>query len=222
MSPQTTPRIVAELGRPETPDETAARKAQDSRNHRMRQTVSNLVYALIASVALVVVIVLIVPRDDHPVTRDVDYQVLASQAAGSQPDPLAAPDVPSGWTATDAGLREASNVQYWYVGFLTGSNGYIGLAQGFDGTDRWVSGQLARSRPTGATTIDGQRWVVYDNRSSGVDNGNVDYALTTEAGASTFLVYGTASAAQIRSVASSLGSDIRDDAARTPTPGGGS
>ena len=41
------PAIVAELGRPETPDETAERKAETSRKHRAGQTTFNLVVALI-------------------------------------------------------------------------------------------------------------------------------------------------------------------------------
>ena len=47
------PRIVAELGRPETPDETAARKAESSRVHRESQNTRNLVAALIVTIAIV-------------------------------------------------------------------------------------------------------------------------------------------------------------------------
>ena len=55
-------RVVAELGRPETAEETAARKAENSRNHRSRQTVNNLVYSLLATLGIVVVIV---AANDH-------------------------------------------------------------------------------------------------------------------------------------------------------------
>jgi hypothetical protein len=54
------PRIVAELGRPETPEETAARKAENSRKHRENQTLRNLVFALLSSLAVVLVLVLVV------------------------------------------------------------------------------------------------------------------------------------------------------------------
>ena len=43
------PRVVAELGRPETPDETAARKAASSAAYRSSKTVRNLVVALLVS-----------------------------------------------------------------------------------------------------------------------------------------------------------------------------
>ena len=39
------PRIVAELGRPETPDETASRKAESSRVYRASQNTRNLIVA---------------------------------------------------------------------------------------------------------------------------------------------------------------------------------
>ncbi len=67
MSPsKRPPAVVAELGRPETPEETAERKAENSRNHRNRQTVNNLVLSLIATVAVVALIVLFVPRGQTP------------------------------------------------------------------------------------------------------------------------------------------------------------
>ena len=47
------PRIVAELGRPETPDETAARKAESSRVYRASQNTRNLVAALLVTLAVV-------------------------------------------------------------------------------------------------------------------------------------------------------------------------
>jgi hypothetical protein len=46
------PRIVAELGRAETPDETAARKAESSRVYRASQNTRNLVAALIVTIAV--------------------------------------------------------------------------------------------------------------------------------------------------------------------------
>ena len=56
--------IVAELGRPETPEETANRKAERSRLHRSNQTALNLVAALIVCLVVVLLIVLVVVRPD--------------------------------------------------------------------------------------------------------------------------------------------------------------
>ena len=57
-----TPRVVAELGRPETSQETADRKAESSRLYRVRKTPSNLVWALLVSLGVVLVMVMITPR----------------------------------------------------------------------------------------------------------------------------------------------------------------
>src|SRR6478735_6355945 len=94
------PAVVAELGRPETPEETAARKAQNSANHRNRQTVNNLVYSLLATLALVAVIVLVVPRGNPTADAPaIDYAKVAQEAQGSEPDPLLVPKLPAGWKA---------------------------------------------------------------------------------------------------------------------------
>ncbi|WP_158864983.1 DUF4245 domain-containing protein [Leifsonia sp. AG29] len=212
MSPRDKPpAIVAELGRPETPEETAARKAKNSADHRNRQTVNNLVLSLLATLALVAVIVLIVPRG-NPVgtTPAVDYAAVAQQAQGSEPDHLLVPKLPAGWKSNNAELRTKTpdNVDNWYVGLLTPKGQFIGITQGFRANDSWVANQVNRSMAKGTRTIDGITWDVYDNRSSSADAGNVEYALVTTAGRSTVVVFGTADDAEFRTVASSLSAQL--------------
>lgn len=222
MSPRTkAPAVVAELGRPETPEETAARKAQDSANHRNRQTVNNLVYSLIATVALVVLIVLVVPRGNPTSTAPaVDYATVAQQAQGSEPDRLLVPQLPSSWKSNSAELRTktSDNVDAWYIGLLTPKGQYIGVVQGFGANDSWVADQVNRTHIAGTREIDGVKWDVYDNRSAGSDAGNVAYALATTAGRSTVVVYGTAADDEFTTVASSLAGQLH--ALGSPTPGG--
>ena len=62
------PRVVAELGRPETPDETAARKAASSAAYRSSKTVRNLVVAEI----------------DLPAEADVDAVTAAIREAAAE------------------------------------------------------------------------------------------------------------------------------------------
>jgi hypothetical protein len=214
MSPRNNkpPAVVAELGRPETPEETAARKAQNSANHRNRQTINNLVYSLLATLALVAVIVLIVPRGNPSATKPaVDYPAIAQQAQGTEPDPLLVPKLPSGWKSNNAELRTKTSdgVDSWYVGFVTPAQQFIGVTQGFAANDSWVSDQVNKSRIAGTREIDGVTWDVYDNRTSGSDDGNVEYALTTTSGDSTIIVFGTAEDAEFRTMATSLADQIR-------------
>ncbi|TYL50312.1 DUF4245 domain-containing protein [Agromyces mariniharenae] len=203
---QRPPREVAELGRPETPEETAARKAENSRLHRQRQTVLNLVLALGASLLVVLVIVLIVPRSDTALERDVDVAPIAEQAQVAIDDQLAVPELPEGWRTNAAELRtsQVDEVIAWYVGYLTPSDEYIGMYQGFEANPTWVAGLLARTLATGTTTIDGVEWTVYDNRDTGDDVGNAEYGLTTEAGDSTFVLLGTGTPEEFETLATAL------------------
>ena len=203
---QRPPRVVAELGRPETPEETAARKAENSRNHRQRQTVRNLVLALGASLLVVLVIVLLVPRSDAPLERDIDVAAVAEQAQIAIDDELAIPELPEGWRANAAEIRSsaADGVTAWYVGYLTPSDEYIGLYQGVEANPTWVAELLSRTLATGTTTIDGIEYTVYDNRESSDDLGNARYALTTEAGGTTFVLLGTATEAEFATLATAL------------------
>jgi len=213
MSPRTKPpAVVAELGRPETPEETAARKAENSANHRNRQTINNLVYSLLATLAIVAVIVLIVPRGNPSATKPpVDYASVAQQAQGSEPDPLLVPALPKEWRSNNAELRTKTSdkVDSWYIGLVTPKQQFIGITQGFSANDSWVSDQVNKSRIKGTREIDGVRWDVYDNRTSSSADGNVEYALVTTSGASTIIVFGTAEDAEFRTVASSLAGQIR-------------
>ena len=203
---QKPPRVVAELGRPETPDETAARKAENSLKHRQRQTLLNLVLALGASLLVVLVIVLIVPRSDAPMEPDIDVAPIAEQAQIASDDPLAVPELPEGWRANAAELRTSTvdGVTAWYVGYLTPSDEYIGMYQGLEANPTWVAGLLERTLATGTTTIEGVEWTVYDNRDSGDDVGNARYGLATEAGGSTFVLLGTATPEEFLTLATAL------------------
>ena len=206
MAAQRPPRVVAELGRPETPEETAARKAENSLKHRQRQTLKNLVLALGASLLIVLVIVLLVPRSDAPIDREVDVASIAEQARIASDDPLAVPALPEGWRANAAELRTSAvdDVTAWYVGYLTPSNEYIGMYQGIEANPTWVASLLARTTATGTTTIDGVEWTVYDNRETSIDVGNAKYGLTTEAGDSTFVLLGTATPEEFETLAAAL------------------
>ena len=200
------PRVVAELGRPETPEETAQRKAEDSVKHRQRQTVRNLVGSLVASLAVVAVIVLIVPRSDTPSERDVDVASIAAQAQVGLEQELAVPELPEGWRSNDASLRqsEADGVTAWYAGYLTPSDEYAGMYQGLGANPTWTSDLLADTVATGVVTIDGVEWTVYDNRESDADVGNARYGLVTEAGESTFVLLGTANPKEFDTLARAI------------------
>jgi hypothetical protein len=205
--------IVAELGRPETAEETARRKAETSADHRRRQTVNNLVYSLLATLALVVVIVLMVPRQAPEAVKSVDYVQIAKQGAGTEPDALLTPDLPASWVSNSAQLRQETDdhVDEWYIGLITPSKQYIGLVQGFHANGTWLAEQVADSTPVGSTAVDGVRWSIYDNRQSSRAVGDVKYALSATEGASTVVLYGTADTKEFATLAAVVSRQLVND-----------
>ncbi|WP_449281371.1 DUF4245 family protein [Leucobacter sp.] len=216
---QKPPVVVAELGRPETAAETAARKAHDSRMYRQRKTVNNLVFSLLVSLGLVLVIFLMVPRGTGGFAEhSVDVPKLAVEAAPSAGRDLAAPAVPEDWKAKWAGLRQNDGVTWWQVNYTTvdaatGYEAYAAVAQAFtaDGSpvdERWISEQLEQQQPTGAEQLGGIDWVVYDHPDRDPERSNMLFGLQGEWEGDTILVYGTDTPATLRVLATSVAESL--------------
>ncbi|WP_053382861.1 DUF4245 family protein [Leucobacter celer] len=216
---QKPPAVVAELGRPETAAETAARKAHDSRMYRQRKTVNNLVFSLLVSLGLVLVIFLVVPRGTGGFAEhSVDAQQLAAEAAPSAGRDLAAPEVPESWKAKWAGLRQSGGVTWWQINYTTvdeatGYESYAAVAQAFtaDGSpvgDAWISQQLEQQRPTGAEQLGGIDWVVYDHPDRDPERSNMIFGLQGEWENDTILVYGTDTPATLRVLATEVADSL--------------
>ena len=197
--------VVAELGRPETPEETAARKAENSRKHRANQTLLNLVLATAASLGIVAFLFAVVVRPDPTSPAPVDYVAVAEGANADVP--LAAPVVPVDWHANAARYGTEFGVQTWYVGFITADEGFIALNQGIGANVSWVTAEVDGNTATGETSIGGLDWQVYDHRDAD-DPGNYAYALSTEFDGSTVVLHGTASDAEFESLAASIAAEL--------------
>jgi hypothetical protein len=215
-------RVVAELGRPETPEETAARKAENSRNYRARKTINNLVYSLLATVGVVVLIVLVVPRSDQPIDRSVDWRTVTQEAQQTRQETLVNPDLPDDWSSNYAEIRSTGTggVASWNVGFVTPSQEFVGITQGFEADPTWLATQLNRSTASSVIAIGGLEWTVYDNRAEPDEFGNVHYALATEAGTSTVAVFGTGTIDEITLVAEAVAPQVEANADATSDDGG--
>lgn len=210
------PRIVAELGRPETPEETRSRLAENSRLYRSRKTVNNLVLSLIATLATVLIIVLIVPRNETPLADAVNYAAVASQLQPSVPARLAVPDLPDGWRANSAEYRPGGSDQVasWYIGLLTPAKAFIGFDQAFNANPTWLAEQVRSTPASDTVTITSVQWDVYRNDAPEADRGNFDYALVTVSGPSTYVLVGTATPEEFAVLAQALGDNIRLNGAR--------
>lgn len=202
--------IVAELGRPETAEETWARKDAARSARRQHQTAFNLVIALIASLGVVLFLVAVVVRPDTTVVdRTVDYRHVASQAKVPGVT-LAAPALPEGYSSNRADFKDKTSdgVSVWTVGLLTPDKQYIGLQQGIKADGTWVSSRLDQHQATGTRTIAGTKWTVYDRRAEGDDAGNQAYSLVSTFGTSTIVLSGTANGSSFRTVATAVSQQL--------------
>ena len=217
--------VVAELGRPETPEETAARKAEASRLYRKRKTVNNLVFSLLVSLAVMVAFVVLVPQGRGTyLERDVDVVGIATREAPTAGQPLAAATVPDTWLAKQAELRHNRDeaVTFWYVGYNTPGD-YAAVMQGFTAehtpaTAGWVAVQTEEKAATGTTTIGNREWTVYDHRDDSPDRSNITYGVVTELEQSTLIVMGTAAPEEIEQLAEAALASIDAGVAAPPQP----
>ena len=201
------PAIVAELGRPETADETAQRKAENSRKHRANQTALNLVGATVASLAIVAFLIIVVVRPTPAPAESIDYITIAGQAQVNSDQPLLAPVLPDTWGANDARFESRSQVPTWYIGFVTPKTQFIALNQGIDANPTWQATVLDNATETGSVTIDGVTWTVFDQRDS-ASPGNCAYSMATTFGDSTIVLHGTASDSEFEALATAISPEL--------------
>jgi hypothetical protein len=207
------PRVVAELGRPETPDETVARKAESSRVYRSSQTTRNLVAALLATLAIVLVIVVAVPRGSVPASS-IDVAAVAKDAASTYGRTVIVPDAPSSWRVNSAAVS-GDAVPTWTVVYSTGESGYLRIAQGFDADPAWDARLLSGASADGSVTVDGIAWTRYAIPDP-ARAGNVSYAIGTDAGKDRVLIYGMTDAAHAATAAKAVAAQIRTLREETP------
>ncbi|WP_309127898.1 DUF4245 family protein [Microbacterium sp.] len=204
------PRIVAELGRPETPQETAARKAESSRVYRSSQTFRNLIAALIATVAIVAVIVFAVPRGEPTPRPEIDVAAVAADVETTVGGHVVVPDLGDFWRVNAAGL-ENSAPAVWNVTLAPSAErerGFVRLAQAFGADVTWAPQLVNGNAPTGTKTVDGLAWDEFDLGERGA--GNVSYALGIQAGSDYVLLYGSRTPQSTAELASSLTTQIEE------------
>lgn len=202
--------IVAELGRPETPDETAARKAASSKAYRSSQTVRNLIAALLATLAVLAVIVFAVPRGEPAAQPSIDLTGIAADVESTMDSPVIVPELGDFWRVNAAQLQSGATV-VWDITLAPDAQderGFIKVAQAFDADSGWAPQRLGGTAPTDSVTIDGIAWDVF-TPGDATANQNVSYALGTQAGDDYVLLYGSRSADSTAELAASLVPQIR-------------
>nr|WP_315267530.1 DUF4245 family protein [Microbacterium lemovicicum] len=202
------PRIVAELGRPETPGEQADRKAASSRVYRSSQTARNLIAALLLTLAVVAVVIFAVPRGGPPPRPSIDVAAVAADLGTSRGRVVIAPVVPVDWRVNVAEI-EGGDVEAWTVVYVPGEDaGYLRVAQGFDADAGWPGRTLTGGRPDGTVEYGGVTWDRYRFDDSGA-SGNVTSAVSVQAGPDIVLIYGATDDASLATAAEGAADEVR-------------
>lgn len=209
------PAVVAELGRPETPEEKAARLAENSRKYRARKTIQNLIAAVGVSLLAVLIMVLIVPRNDNPRQDYVDYAQVARDAQPGQQAHLVVPELDESWRANEAEMRTgADKVSEWYIGLLQVSDdkaqAMVGVRQGLAANETWRYTKTGERPATGTVEIGGMTWDEYDYSSlERSEVGNNGYVLANEHNGSVYIVFSSHDPALVHEVAEAVAADMQ-------------
>ncbi len=201
------PRVVAELGRPETPQETADRKAESSRVYRSSQNVRNLLAALIVTVGVVAIVILAVPRGTPPEAEPIDVAAVAEQVSSAQGRVVVVPDAPEDWRVNAASVT-GDSVRAWTIVYAP-AQGFLRVAQGFDADPAWPTRVLSGADAGQTVVIDGIEWDRYDIVNP-ERAGNISGALATQAGDDIVMVYGAVSDETLEIAAASVADDVRE------------
>lgn len=171
---------------------------------RARQTVRNLIFALAATLGLVVLIIGGVPRDDSNRINPVDYRSEATAASAATGEIALAPTIPTDWWSNSARLEETAGVKNWYTGFVTEDEEYIGLRQAFASNPSWVALTLERNWYEGDIEVGGFTWQVWPELRPTEPPSTMNTAWLLEIGDQAIVLFGTGSEAQFTALAKAL------------------
>jgi hypothetical protein len=188
--------------------DTAA--ADSAAKHRARQTLINLILSLLASIGVMLLVLLGVPRNDSNRIQHVDYISVGKQVVTSSNVPLVNPKLPTGWWANSSRWQSAKSdgVATWYAGFVGPKGEYVGLTQGFGANPTWLVLQTKTSLETGHITIAGHDWTIYQNPQPSNPPKTRDYLMATQVGSDEIVLYGTASKSEFNVFATNVAAEI--------------
>jgi hypothetical protein len=173
---------------------------------RARQTLINLLLSLGATIGVMLVLILAVPRDDSNRVQAVDYKELAVQAASQAPGPLLVPAIPVDWYSNSARFRSATQdgVATWYAGFVGPNSEFIALTQGFDVNQTWLQIQLEANKPTEEVVLGNSTWEIFESTKDNNPQKSKDFLMVLEYDSNAVLVYGVAPRQQLEEFATQL------------------
>ena len=161
---------------------------------RAKQTLNNLLLSLAATVGVMVLLVLAVPRDDSNRVQPVDYVAIAEQAAAETSEKLLIPTIPVDWYSNAARYRSSDQdgVANWYVGFVGPNSEFLAMTQALDVNQTWIQLMLESNKPTGKVELAGQSWQIFESVRENNPPKAKDYMMVLEYDKNAVFVYGVA------------------------------
>jgi hypothetical protein len=180
---------------------------------RARQTLINLLLSLGATVGIMVLLILGVPRDDSNRVQPVAYQEIAAEAASEVSSELLVPVFPVDWYSNSARFRSSAQdgVANWYIGFVGPKSEFLAMTQGFDVNQTWMQLQLGSNKPAGSIVLAGDTWQIYENPKVSSPPKSKDFLMVFEYENNAVLVYGVAPRTQLDDFATQLSQMIKID-----------
>ena len=175
---------------------------------RARQSVLNLALSLAATVGVVLLLVLGVPRDDSSRLLRVDYITAAASASATVGKPLVAPPIADGWWSNAARLEESDGVTSWYVGFVTPENQYIAIRQTYQPNPTWVALQLSGNAKAESKKIANLTWEYWPTLNPSNPPGTRERALLHQTEDLVLIIFGTAEWSDLESLAELIAEEL--------------
>lgn len=194
------------------PERASEPDPQAAAKRRARQTLNNLLLSLGASLGIVLVLILMVPRDDSNRIQPVDYKSVAADAASASSLPIIVPAKLTGWWANSARYTTtkaaADGVATWYVGFVGPVNQHLGVTQAFGINPTWLAFELKNSAKTGTVQVGDKTWDVYEAIEPSKPAKTKDYEMVLRVGNDVVLLYGTGSPKEFQLMAGRVNSEV--------------
>lgn len=182
---------------PQAPSVPAPDPGDRRRQRLLSYSTKNMIYSLVAVLALAFGVWAMMPAEDAFERRPVEVDSVAAYAAEQAGHPVWVPvDLPEEWTVTSVRFAGVAGQQTWRMGLVTPSEEFIAISQTVDPAEAWRQallgdmgqfGELPLEGPTGTATW--QLWTG-DGETALVLEPSADQRATT-------VVHGSATEAEL-------------------------
>jgi len=161
---------------------------------------------MLATAGVVLLIFLVVPRDDANRIPHIDYKAVATQATATSPEPIIVPDLPSGWWSNNAQwhAKPVDAVPRFEAGFVGTQNQYLGYIQAFSVNPTWLALEVKDVTLLKEVQIGSVKWSIYKSSEVHEPVKTRDYIWIATVKSNAFELFGTATEAQFKTFATNV------------------